>query len=41
MEALSPTSAVLLANAILLLHVGIVAFVVLGEVLFLLGGRRG
>lgn len=40
MDALSPASAALLADAILLLHVGIVAFVVLGEVLFLYGGRR-
>lgn len=41
MDSISPGSAALLANAILLLHVGIVAFVVLGEVLFLLGARRG
>lgn len=30
----------MLANAILVLHVGIVAFVVLGEVLILVGARR-
>lgn len=31
----------LLADAILLLHVGVVLFVVAGQVLFLLGGWRG
>lgn len=41
MNAISPGSAALFANAILLLHVGIVAFVVLGEALFLIGARRG
>lgn len=38
--ALSPALAAILADAILVLHVGIVAFVVGGEVLFLLGGWR-
>lgn len=33
--------AAVLANAILLLHVGVVAFVVLGEFAFLIGGRHG
>jgi hypothetical protein len=41
MNAISPSSAALLANLILMAHVGIVLFVVLGEVLFLLGARRG
>lgn len=41
MNALSPESAALMATAILLLHVGIVAFVVLGEAVFLFGARRG
>ncbi len=38
---ISPTTAGLLADAILALHVGIVAFVVLGEVAILFGARRG
>ena len=38
MFALSPTTARLLADAILVLHVGIVAFVVLGAVAILIGG---
>lgn len=38
---LSPATADLLADAILVLHVGVVAFVVLGEALILLGGLRG
>ena len=39
---MSPASAATLADAILVLHVGIVAFVVLGTVLVLIGGwRRG
>lgn len=37
---LTPATAARLADAILLLHVGIVAFVALGEVLLLLGGWR-
>lgn len=37
----SATVAGLLADLILSLHVGIVAFVVLGEILFLAGGWRG
>lgn len=41
MDALPPTAAALLADALLVLHVGIVAFVVLGQVLFMLGGVRG
>ena len=41
MTALSPAHAATLADAILVLHVGIVAFVVLGMVLILLGGWRG
>lgn len=40
MNAISPAHAVAIANMILVLHVGIVAFVVLGEVLFLIGARR-
>ncbi len=36
----SPTAAGLLAELLLSLHVGIVAFVVLGEALFLIGGWR-
>jgi len=39
--SLSSTSAATLADAILLLHVGIVAFVVLGTMLILIGGWRG
>lgn len=41
MDALSPSLAALLADAILALHVGIVAFVVLGQLAILLGGWRG
>ncbi|HEY5972808.1 MAG TPA: DUF2784 domain-containing protein [Pseudoxanthomonas sp.] len=41
MDMLSPTTAALLADAILVLHVGIVAFVVLGAVAVLIGGLRG
>lgn len=41
MTWLSPALAGLLADTILVLHVGVVAFVVVGEALFLLGGRRG
>ena len=41
MDALSPATAALLADAILILHVGIVAFVVLGAVAILIGGLRG
>jgi hypothetical protein len=41
MPALSPSLAQLLADALLALHVGIVAFVVLGTLLILLGGWRG
>lgn len=41
MNAVSPGSAALLANVILLVHVGIVAFVVVGELMFLQGARRG
>ena len=40
MDLISPGSSAVLANAILALHVGIVAFVVLGEVLILVGARR-
>lgn len=38
---MAPLTASLLADALLLVHVAVVAFVVLGEVLVLLGGRRG
>lgn len=38
MTALSPTTAAFLADAILVLHVGTVAFLVLGTVLILIGG---
>lgn len=38
---MDPAAARLLADAILLLHVLVVAFVVGGELLFLLGGARG
>ena len=38
--SLSPASAATLADAILILHVGIVAFVVLGTALILIGGWR-
>ena len=41
MSLLTPGHAALLADALLALHVGIVAFVVLGEALFLVGGRLG
>jgi hypothetical protein len=41
MDVLSPAIAALLADAILVLHVGIVAFVVLGAVAVLIGGLRG
>lgn len=41
MNAISPSLAGLLADVILTLHVGIVAFVVLGEAAILLGARRG
>ena len=41
MSPLTPAQAALLADALLALHVGIVAFVVLGEALFLVGGRLG
>ena len=41
MDALSPATAALLADAILALHVGIVAFVVLGAVAILIGGVSG
>jgi hypothetical protein len=40
MASLSPASAATLADAILILHVGIVAFVVLGTVLILIGSWR-
>ena len=40
-DALSPAHAGALADAILVLHVGIVAFVVFGTVLVLIGGWRG
>ena len=38
---MTPSLAALLADALLVLHAGIVVFVVLGELLFLLGGWRG
>ena len=41
MNLLAPAQAALLADALLALLVGIVAFVVLGEALFLVGGRLG
>ncbi|UNK48007.1 DUF2784 domain-containing protein [Lysobacter sp. S4-A87] len=41
MDALSPATAALLADAILFAHVGIVAFVVLGAVAILIGGLCG
>ena len=41
MDVLSPGSAAVLANTILVLHVAVVAFVVLGEALILIGARRG
>jgi len=40
-NAISPTTATLLADTILALHVGIVAFVVLGQFAILFGARRG
>jgi len=40
MHAIAPGSAAALANAILVLHVGVVAFVVIGEALILIGARR-
>ena len=40
MDALPPAAAALLADAILALHVGIVAFVVLGQGAILIGGWR-
>jgi hypothetical protein len=40
-NALSPNLATLIADALLVLHVGIVAFVVLGTLLILAGGWRG
>lgn len=40
MDALPPAAAALLADAILALHVGIVAFVVLGQAAILIGGWR-
>ncbi|HEV8694766.1 MAG TPA: DUF2784 domain-containing protein [Lysobacter sp.] len=40
MSALSPANAATLADAILILHVGMVAFVVLGTALILIGGWR-
>jgi hypothetical protein len=40
MIPLTPANAATLADAILILHVGIVAFVVLGTVLILVGGWR-
>ncbi|GAA4861809.1 DUF2784 domain-containing protein [Luteimonas vadosa] len=41
MPGLSPAISIALADALLLLHVGIVAFVVLGTLLILAGGWRG
>ncbi|MBS7456705.1 DUF2784 domain-containing protein [Coralloluteibacterium stylophorae] len=41
MDALSPTQAARLADAVLLLHAGIVAFAVLGQLLVVAGGLRG
>jgi len=38
---LTPATAALLADAILVVHAGIVAFVVLGTVAIVVGGRRG
>lgn len=40
MQTISPALAATLADAILILHVGIVAFVVVGELLILIGGWR-
>lgn len=39
--SIPPVSAAVLADAILALHVAVVAFVVLGEILVLVGGRLG
>ncbi|HZH43289.1 MAG TPA: DUF2784 domain-containing protein [Lysobacter sp.] len=41
MTGIASGTAALLADAILALHVGVVVFVVFGEVLFLVGGVRG
>lgn len=41
MSILSPLAATTLANAILIAHVGVVAFIVLGAVAILVGGVRG
>lgn len=41
MDALSPAVATSLADAVLALHAGIVAFVVLGALAILVGGPRG
>lgn len=41
MEQIAPASAALLADAILVLHVAVVAFVLLGEILILVGARLG
>lgn len=40
MDAFSPSSAALLADAILALHVGIVAFVIFGQIAILIGAWR-
>lgn len=40
MDAFSPSSAALLAGAILALHVGIVAFVIFGQIAILIGAWR-
>lgn len=40
MNLLSPLTATMLANAILIAHVGVVAFIVLGSVAILIGGVR-
>jgi hypothetical protein len=41
MQTPSPQTAALLADLILVMHVGVVAFVVLGQALFIAGGLRG
>ncbi|MDQ3510494.1 MAG: DUF2784 domain-containing protein [Pseudomonadota bacterium] len=41
MTAITPSMAAALADAVLAIHVGVVAFVVLGELSFLIGGWRG
>lgn len=41
LNAITPALAATLADAVLAIHVGVVAFVVLGELLFLIGGWRG